>query len=114
MQLAVGQVFIAGGAPTVTYVPRESLHLEKRLSDYLDERYRILSLSGPTKSGKTVLVRRVIPNLIWVPGGNIDSVEAFWQTLADKLGAYGEETRERTEESTEGGTRSLAVGAEMV
>jgi hypothetical protein len=32
------------------------------LRDYLDERFKVLSLSGPTKSGKTVLVRRVAPD----------------------------------------------------
>jgi predicted ATP-dependent Lon-type protease len=99
MKPTIGEVFVAGGAPTVTYVPRDSLHLEKKLGDYLDERYRLLSLSGPTKSGKTVLVRRVIPGAVLVPGGNVDSPTTFWEILADKLNGYSEETRERTEQS---------------
>ncbi|WP_156372841.1 hypothetical protein [Deinococcus sp. Leaf326] len=54
-------VFVAGGEPSLTYNPRENLSLEEKIRDYLEERSRILSISGPTKSGKTVLVRRIIP-----------------------------------------------------
>jgi hypothetical protein len=43
--VSVGQVFVAGGLPGVTYVPRDALKLERLFADYLDERGRILSLS---------------------------------------------------------------------
>jgi hypothetical protein len=48
----VGEVFVPGGLPKITYNPRESLKLEERVLDYLDERHKILSLSGPTKFGR--------------------------------------------------------------
>lgn len=67
--LRIGDVFVPGGFPEITYVPRDELQLERRLNDYVAERFKVLSLSGPTKSGKTVLVKRVIPDAIWVSGG---------------------------------------------
>jgi integrase len=44
----VGEVFVPGGLPKITYNPRKDLKLEQRVRDYLDERHKILSLSGPT------------------------------------------------------------------
>jgi hypothetical protein len=105
----LGQVFVPGGQPNITYVPRNDLQLEEKLQDYLGERHRILSLAGPTKSGKTVLIRKVVPNAIWLFGGNIRSIDRFWGTLVDKLGAYTTETRERTGSETT--TDELSGGA---
>ncbi len=67
--LRVSDVFVPGGFPDVTYVRRNELQLEERVRDYVEERYKVLSLSGPTKSGKTVLVKRVAPDAVWVSGG---------------------------------------------
>ena len=55
-----GEVFVPGGLPDVTYVARETLKAEAVVNDFLDEKFRMLSLSGPTKCGKTVLVRRMV------------------------------------------------------
>ncbi|MEW2314282.1 hypothetical protein [Streptomyces bauhiniae] len=89
-QLRVSQVFVVGGLPTITYNPRATLNLEEELQDYLDEGHRVLSVSGPTKTGKTVLVRSVMPesDAIWLSGGSIKSVDDFWETIADKLGLF--------------------------
>lgn len=86
--LRVGQVFVAGGLPTVTYNPRSQLRLEQQVEDYLDERHRILSVSGPTKTGKTVLVKNVLMNAeaIWTSGGTIRSAADLWDAVADELG----------------------------
>ncbi|WP_435649634.1 hypothetical protein [Kitasatospora purpeofusca] len=88
--LKLGDVFVAGGLPTITYNPRASLALEEELQDYLDEGYRILSVSGPTKTGKTVLVRSILPpgEAIWLSGGAISSVAEFWDTIAEHLGLF--------------------------
>jgi hypothetical protein len=89
----IGQVFVPGGLPGVTYVPRDGLKLETLFGDYLDERGRILSLSGPTKSGKTVLIRRMLPQSIELSGGDIKSAGDFWAGVVDHLKAYPEETK---------------------
>ena len=87
MEPKIGQVFVAGGAPTITYVARDALDLEKGLSTYLEERYRILSLSGPTKSGKTVLLSRVVPNTIGCRGARRVRCDILGGRR-DELGVY--------------------------
>ena len=82
--MRVGDVFVPGGLPSVTYNPRADLGLEEQVRDYVDERHKILSLSGPTKSGKTVLLKTVIPKAIWVSGGSIDTADSFWGAVTDK------------------------------
>lgn len=96
----VGAVFVPGGLPTVTYDARSDLHLEERLRDYLDERHRILSVSGPTKCGKTVLLRSVIDNAVWLSGGEVASIDQFWAEIADELSVFTVEDRSETTDET--------------
>ena len=92
-------MFVPGGSAKITYNPRESLKLEERVRDYLDERHKILSLSGPTKSGKTVLLKTVVPEAIWISGGSIGTVAEFWEALTDQLGGFTQVGEEQAEES---------------
>lgn len=92
-----------GGQPTVTYNPRPGHGVDQRVRDFLDERYRILCITGPTKSGKTVLAREVIRNSIKVSGGELASIDDFWNDIVDSLAAYtdeGTETSNSDEESS--------------
>lgn len=43
------EVFVAGGQPSVTYVRREELHIEKELGRAIAMPNHIVSLSGPTE-----------------------------------------------------------------
>ena len=99
---SVGEVFVPGGLPSVTYNPREELQLEERVADYLDERHKVLSLSGPTKSGKTVLLKTVVPESIWISGGPIESIDQFWATLTDQVDGYTQIQSETSEEQSSG------------
>ncbi|MEG8277525.1 hypothetical protein [Streptomyces sp. AHA2] len=113
-RLRVGQVFVAGGAPTITYNPRTELNLEERIQDYLDEGHRILSVSGSTKTGKTVLVRRIVPpgDGIWLSGGAINSSEQFWESIAEHLGLFTsiERTSDSKDETWRTATGQATVG----
>jgi hypothetical protein len=110
-KLRTGEVFIAGGLPTVTYNPRADLHLEDRVRDYLDERHKILSVSGPTKSGKTVLLRSVVRFGIWLAGGEIGSVADFWAIVGDKLEvSLAEQIAKRDEETS---SKATSGGAQV-
>ncbi|MEA2257135.1 MAG: hypothetical protein QOG35_3180 [Solirubrobacteraceae bacterium] len=96
-------VFVAGASPSITYNPRDDRHLEQELTAYLEQGPgRALSVSGPTKSGKTVLVERALPRdeAIWVAGQDLHSVEVFWDRIVDWLGLYDlvEVTRQETDE----------------
>lgn len=109
----LGQVFVPGGRPTVTYNARSELALEQRVLDYLDERHSILSVSGPTKTGKTVLLKSVISDGIWVSGGAIATEGDFWHAIADHLGLYTDYAREssggQSQSDEVGGGASIAV-----
>lgn len=83
-------VFNPGGFPDYTYNPRKQLDLEKDFKDYLTRGHKFLSLSGPTKSGKTVLCRKLIPlnEGIHIFGGQIKEESEFWQKIVNQLQLY--------------------------
>ena len=83
-------VFIAGGFPKITYISRDEYHLESTIVDYLDTRHKILSISGSTKSGKTVLVVKILPkqSSFWIPGGLVKDLNSFWGIVLEKTGGY--------------------------
>lgn len=86
-------VFIPGGLPTETYVSRDHLGLEESLGRWLERRQKpLLSVSGPTKSGKTVLLKKVLPDAMWLSGGAIDTAEDFWVSVCDELEVFTDHT----------------------
>lgn len=109
--LRLSHVFTPGGRPTVTYNPRSELGLEAHVADYLDERGRILSVSGSTKTGKTVLLKSALPTgAIWLSGGAISTESEFWSTIADELGVYTDYEQQRGS-TDEAGSRWEAGGS---
>ena len=86
----LSEVFVAGGFPSITYISRDEYNLESTMQDYLDARYKLLSISGSTKSGKTVLVRKTIPkqNSFWISGGQVSDLNSFWGIVLEKTGGY--------------------------
>lgn len=103
-----GEVFVPGGLPDVTYVARETLKAEAVVNDFLDEKFRMLSLSGPTKCGKTVLVRRMVPEAVVISGGDIENVNDFWGAVVDKLGGYTDVSKEIAREESESESRDVS------
>lgn len=87
-------VFVAGGMPTVTYVEREEQHIERNLARAIATPSQIVSLAGPTKTGKTVLCKRVLGDreYVWIDGGQVSSVDSFWQQVATELKIPSETT----------------------
>lgn len=85
--LSRDEVFVAGGQPSVTYVEREELHIERSLARALASPNQIVSLSGPTKSGKTVLCRRVLMEhqYVWLEGGQAKSADEIWRSVCREL-----------------------------
>lgn len=95
----VKDVFVAGGMPVLTYVGREDLTLEKSLRSEINEGYKLISITGPTKSGKTVLARHVIgkERSITINGGQVETSSDLWADLLSKLSLPAE--IERTDET---------------
>lgn len=108
--LSVGRVFVPGGLPTVTYNPRLELGLERSVTDFLNERHRMLSVSGPTKSGKTVLLKRLLPDAMWLSGGSLDTANDFWNAINDELGLYTTESASEGQQETASRTTSGGGG----
>ncbi|GJH28800.1 ATP-binding protein [Caballeronia novacaledonica] len=119
--LEVGEVFVAGGMPTITYNPRSQLNLEGQLRDAIKRLNKIILVVGATKSGKTVLVRRVLPldEAIWVEGGAIREEGDFWQEIVNQLGisletstTIGESAENGTQNEGSAGIKPFGIGAE--
>jgi hypothetical protein len=97
-------VFVPGGFPPHTYNPRGSLGLEVKLGEVKENLCKLVTVTGHTKSGKTVLVRKVLPQTesIWIDGGAATREEDVWDLIAEQVGAYSDvETEESHEKSSE-------------
>src|SRR5215467_2980712 len=77
------EVFTPNDLPTFTYVERGAHKLQDRLREALSVPKMIVSLSGPSKSGKTVLVNKVIEpdNLIPLSGASIRTADDLWKKV---------------------------------
>lgn len=102
-------VFTPTSVPTVTYIEREEQNLEKQLENSLKTPGLIISLSGPSKSGKTVLINKIIPqeNLIAVSGAAIRTAEMLWERVLNWMEAPSETS------STSSHTVSADVSGKM-
>jgi|SRR6267154_1123571 len=93
MKYRVSEVFVPGGLPKHTYVPRLSRNLEDRIQGARDNLCKVMTVTGATKSGKTVLVRKVIgrEDSVWLEGGAVRNLEDFWELVIDRLEITDEE-----------------------
>lgn len=104
--LRYSDVFVPGGFPKHTYNPRPTQQLEEKLGQVLENLCKLVTVTGHTKSGKTVLVRKILPrqNAVWIDGGGIGSEDDFWDTVIDQLELFqtteGLETKETSTEVT--------------
>lgn len=83
MTLKATDVFTPGAYPEHTYVERSEQPLEQALRDALSTPGQIVSLAGPSKSGKTVLVERVVgqDNLIPISGVGVSHPDDIWEKV---------------------------------
>lgn len=97
------EVFVAGGQPTYTYVERSAEHVELKFARAIATPNQIVSLSGPTKTGKTVLCRRILGDrqFVWIDGGQIKDAKDFWDRVAYELNLPSK-TENTTESETQG------------
>lgn len=78
--------------PQHTYVSRLELDLEKKLASVTDNLCKLVTLTGATKSGKTVLTSKVFPREvqtnIWVDGGAVTNEGDFWAIALEQIQGY--------------------------
>ena len=96
-------VFVPGGFPRHTYNPRIELQLESKLAEAKDNLCKLVTVTGQTKSGKTVLARRIFPpeESIWIDGGTVTSEDDFWDQIIQQLELF---------QSTEQGSTNSITG----
>ncbi|MCB5945252.1 ATP-binding protein [Acidocella sp. KAb 2-4] len=84
----VFEVFIPDGTPTHTYVKRAEEKNEEKLAAALDMPKMVISISGPSKTGKTALVDTLITTdrIIPVSGQSLHSSNELWQSVMRWIG----------------------------
>lgn len=82
-QPKLSEVFTPNDTPTITYVGRSDLKLEEHLRTYCELRKMVVSISGPSKSGKTVLIKKVLDEdlVITVNGSGISEPNELWNRI---------------------------------
>lgn len=86
--ISVSDIFTPNDTPTTTYVGREDLKLEERLSQNCKLPKMVVSISGPSKSGKTVLIKKVMDEDLIIPviGSGIEGPEDLWNRALQWMG----------------------------
>jgi hypothetical protein len=86
--MKTSEIFTPGRFPTWTYVDGHLKDKEQQLRDTLDEGAMLVSIAGPSKSGKTVFVENILgkENLIQVTGAGVNSTNDLWLRVFDIIG----------------------------
>jgi hypothetical protein len=112
--LPVTGVFVPSDFPTLTYVERGDEDYEKDLRRALSTPRSPISISGPSKTGKTALVRKIVgaDNLIHIFGSQITSAADLWPTILGWMDSpvSVSETLQGTEALTPNANASVRVG----
>lgn len=82
------EVFTPGKLPEVTYIDDHLKERSRILADALDTGAAVISLSGPSKSGKTVFIEKNIgkDRLVQVTGAGITDANKLWDRVFDIVG----------------------------
>jgi hypothetical protein len=102
-RLDYSDVFVPGGFPRHTYNPRQTLQLEEKLGEVTKNLCKLATITGHTKSGKTVLARTILPRekSLWVDGGVVSEEDDFWHVIIEQLGLFqGSEEQSQKESSS--------------
>lgn len=108
----LGDVFVPGGMPSYTYQGRSGVNLEAALRNAIHRVRKFIAVAGPTKSGKTVLTRKVVPpnDSIWIEGAHIATIDDFWSAALAGLGVVSPSSIARSEAYDEGTDTEIAAG----
>lgn len=98
------KVFVPGGYPEHTYVPRSERNLENRVRTAKDNLCKLITVTGATKSGKSVLVSRIFPRAdsVWIDGGSISEELDVWRQIIEFFGGHEELLSQSGNERTSG------------
>jgi hypothetical protein len=97
--LKASDVFTPNSFPYHTYVARKGDQNERALRNALEIKNAVISVSGPSKSGKTVLVEKIIgtDNIIPIAGSQVESGAQLWDSILNWIGVPNSEQRTDTD-----------------
>jgi hypothetical protein len=86
--MKIKEIFTPGRFPTWTFVDDHLKIKEQQLHDALDDGSMLVSISGPSKSGKTVFVEHILgkEHLIQVTGAGVRTPAELWIRVFDIIG----------------------------
>ena len=97
-------VFVPGGLPSHTYIERAEGTIKSKLETANDNLCKLVTLTGQTKSGKTVITQKVFSELedknIWINGGSIEEENDVWSQVVEQLGGWTAEEASEHQSST--------------
>ncbi|NHN41621.1 hypothetical protein G9C85_08225 [Halorubellus sp. JP-L1] len=119
--LRVGKVFRETGYPEHTYIRRREGHKEEELADYLFKETAAVSISGPSKTGKSALVKYVVEEVERVPsnhvpvrGNKVESKDDLWKIVLNKLDEPTKYTKETKEGERKTTSKKLAASIKAI
>jgi hypothetical protein len=85
MKLFATDVFTPNQFPEYTYIERPKEELERKLRQALETPNVVVSISGPSKSGKTVLAKKLVGegNIIHIFGAEVGGGNELWTRVLD-------------------------------
>lgn len=109
-------VFVAGGMPKLTYINRTEKKLETKIYAASENLCKLITVTGNTKSGKTVLVNKVYPREtnIWIDGGGVRTDDDLWTGILEALDGFSGSTVSRLEEHGSSIQGALQAGLPFV
>lgn len=86
--MRVKDIFTPGSYPEHTFIHEHIEEKQRHFLDALEMGSSVISISGPSKSGKTVFVENLVGKelLIHVTGAGVDAPEKLWERVFDKVG----------------------------
>ncbi len=92
-------VFTPNDFPSLTYIERGDASLERAFTAAMETPNTVISVSGPSKSGKTVLAEKIIgaENLVSVSGAELVKATDLWDRVLDILDQPTSSTVTRTD-----------------
>lgn len=86
----LSEVFVPGGDPKLTYNPRSDKKIEEKVKRASENLSKLLMVTGPTKSGKTVVTNKIFSRdtSIWFDCGTYEKEDDLWEYILDELDGY--------------------------
>jgi hypothetical protein len=108
--LTVDDVFTPNSTPVYTYVERYQERLEQKLASALRVKNSAISLVGPSKTGKTALVNKVLSaeRIVLISGSQLKRAGDLWRLIIQSLGQPL--SIQQTSSSELSGTVGVGVG----